>query len=39
MLELETVQIGKFVKNTNEKGKALIKRVVYQTFWLIGSSQ
>ena len=39
MLELETVQIGKFVKNINEKGKALIKRVVYQTLWLIGSSQ
>ena len=39
MLELITVQIGKFVKNINEKRKALIKRVIHQTFWLIGCSQ
>ena len=39
MLELVTVQIGKFVKNINEKRKALIKRVVHQIFWLIGCSQ
>ena len=39
MLELVTVQIGKFVKNINEKGKALIKRVVHQTFSLIRCSQ
>ena len=39
MLELVTVQIGKFVENINEKRKELIKRVVHQTFWLIGCSQ
>ena len=39
MLELVTVKIGKFVKYINEKRKALIKRVVHQTFWLIGCSQ
>ena len=39
MLELVTVQIGKFVENINEKRKALIKRVVYQTFWLTACSQ
>ena len=39
MLELVTVQIGKFIKNINAKRKALIKRVDHQTFWLIGCSQ
>ena len=39
MLELVTVQIGKFVENINEKRKVLIKRVVHQTFWLTGCSQ
>ena len=39
MLDLVTVQIGKFVKNLNEKRKTLIKRVVHQTFWLIRCSQ
>ena len=39
MLELVAVQIGKFVKNITEKRKALIKRVVHQTFLLIGCSQ
>ena len=39
MLELVTVQIGKFFKNLNEKRKALIKRVVNQNFWLTGCSQ
>ena len=39
MMELVTVQIGKFVKNINVKRKALIKRVFHQTSWLIGCSQ
>ena len=39
MLELVTVQIGKFVKNRNEKRKSLIKKLVHQTFWLTGCSQ
>ena len=39
MLKLITIQIGKFVKNVNEKRKALIKRVVNLTFWLTGCSQ
>ena len=39
MLELVTVKIGKFAKYINDKRKALIKRVVHQTFWLIVCSQ
>ena len=42
MLELITVRIGKFVRNINEKKKkkinSLFKKVVHQTFWLIGCS-
>ena len=35
MLELVTVEIRKFVRNINKK----IKKVVHQTFWLIGCAQ
>ena len=40
MLEFVIVQIGKFVKYKKEKKRnALFKKVVHQTFWLIGCSQ
>ena len=40
MLELVTLEIGKFVRNINKKKRnALFKKVVHQTFWLIGCSQ
>ena len=39
MVEPVTVQIGRFVGSVNEERKALIKRVVHQTVWLIGCSQ
>ena len=40
MLEHITVKIWKFARYINEKiKKALFKKVVYQTFWLIGYSQ
>ena len=40
MLELVTLQIGKYVRNKHEKKRnALFKKVVHQTFWLIGCSQ
>ena len=39
MLELATVQIGKFAENKNEKRKSLIKKLVHQTFWSNGCSQ
>ena len=41
MLDLVTVEIGKFVRNINKKRKGTnySKKVVYQAFWLIGCSQ
>ena len=41
MLEFVTLEIGKFVRNINKKRKEThySKKVVHQTFWLIGCSQ
>ena len=39
MLELATVQIGKFVEKKNEKRKSLIKKLAHQTCSSNGCSQ